>query len=527
MAKKKVTTKTGTAKGGGFTSVLPAVATGQISGATKNNVKSSAVSAAQPVTQPTTYNTKYTPTYQAVAPTPIEAYQKSQEVADAEKRYTDFINGVGRPEYSSKYADTISELANRIANREKFQYNFNEDPLYQQYRDHYQRQAILGQQGAMASAAALTGGYGNSYAATAGNLAYQENMAQLNDVIPQLYDAAMRKYENDIAGQRADLSMYRDLEDTDYGRFRDTLSDWITDRDFYGQDYRDKYSLDYGQYRDRVGDTQWRDSFNQSENQYRHNYNSGEYWDDKKFDYQKERDKVSDKQWKTDQKLRQQAEDFDEYYKRMSLNIKDSASSSSGRSGGGYSSSGYSSSSGGTGLPKGLLSTSVIRKWKEGMNSGQDKVAWSTLMKKAGKDGLIDIVINGKNGNGKQQSRHYKLTPDQAAWLYYEYLGGGKDSGNQRVTSTGTDGGRNIKTYSDSEGKFVKDQKYQSLDNLVSEINKRFGYKKNDGNAEKLLKDHHVLGYNDFIRNMPSDSSLRQYKSYPDYLKKMAKKIFK
>jgi hypothetical protein len=199
MAKKK--NKQGTIK---------SKATATISGklpSTISGLGTSQAAANNTSTKPTTYNTTYHKTYQATSPTQIGAYQQSQAVTDAENRYNGYLNGENRPDYTSKYADTIAALADKIANRKEFSYDFNADPLYQNYKDQYTRQAQLGQANAMGQAAALTGGYGNSYAATAGNLAYQENMSHLNDVIPELYNAAMNKYNQDLSNQRADLSM--------------------------------------------------------------------------------------------------------------------------------------------------------------------------------------------------------------------------------------------------------------------------------------------------------------------------------
>ena len=47
---------------------------------------------------------------------------------------------------------------------------------------------------AVARASAMTGGYGNSYAATTGAQAFNEQMGQLNDVIPELYQLAYNRY---------------------------------------------------------------------------------------------------------------------------------------------------------------------------------------------------------------------------------------------------------------------------------------------------------------------------------------------
>ena len=78
-----------------------------------------------------------------------------------------------------------------------FSYDFNADALYQQYKDKYVQQGKMAMADAMGQAAAMTGGYGNSYAAAVGNQAYQAHLNNLNDIIPELYNMALNKYNTD------------------------------------------------------------------------------------------------------------------------------------------------------------------------------------------------------------------------------------------------------------------------------------------------------------------------------------------
>lgn len=158
--------------------------------------------------------------------------------------------------YTSQYASKINEYLNRIENREKFSYDFNADPLYQQYKDQYTR---LGQQAmidTMGSAAALTGGYGSSYATTAGSQAYQGYLGQLNSVIPELYDRAYSRYQEEGNAMYQLLNTYQSLDDTNYGRYRDTVNDYYTKLDHYTNRYLDERNFDYTQSRDQVSDWQ-------------------------------------------------------------------------------------------------------------------------------------------------------------------------------------------------------------------------------------------------------------------------------
>ena len=79
-------------------------------------------------------------------------------------------------------------------NRKDFSYDMNSDVLYNQYKDQYQALGQTAMADTMAQASALTGGYGNSYASTVGNQAYQSYLSQLNDKVPELYQLALDNY---------------------------------------------------------------------------------------------------------------------------------------------------------------------------------------------------------------------------------------------------------------------------------------------------------------------------------------------
>ena len=95
------------------------------------------------------------------------------------------------------YINQLNELYDRVMNRKPFQYDLNGDLLYQQMADQY---TMLGKQAmmdTMGQAAALTGGYGNSYAQSVGNQAYQQYLSGLNEQIPALYQQAYNVYQGD------------------------------------------------------------------------------------------------------------------------------------------------------------------------------------------------------------------------------------------------------------------------------------------------------------------------------------------
>lgn len=229
-------------------------------------------------------SSKITITKATTVKTPtIKSYTPSKAV-NAAKSTLQKTENAKPADYSSKYGARITGLADSIANRKGFSYDFTKDALYQNYKDQYQRQAQLGMQNATAQAAALSGGYGNSYAATAGNLAYQENMASLNNVIPSLYEAAYNRYQNDLDNQRADLSMYQGLDDSDYAKYRDKVGDWQDDRNYYAGRYDSAYSNDFNKYTAGVSNQQWKYEQQNGNSQWRQQQNASNYWQNK--DYQ-------------------------------------------------------------------------------------------------------------------------------------------------------------------------------------------------------------------------------------------------
>lgn len=134
--------------------------------------------------------------------------------------------------YQSKYQGQIEETMKKIASREPFAYNVNEDALYQQYKDRYTQMGKQAMRDTMGQAAALTGGYGNTYAQNVGQQAYGQYMQGLTDKIPELYQLALDKYDREAAEEKERYSLYKDADATDYSRWGDQVNQWNTDRSY-------------------------------------------------------------------------------------------------------------------------------------------------------------------------------------------------------------------------------------------------------------------------------------------------------
>lgn len=187
----------------------------------------------------------------AVAITPLETALKNAEKAAPTESY------------KGNWDDQMKNLTKDILNRKAFSYDFNADPLYQNYKDQYVQAGQMAMQDTMGEAAALSGGYGSSYATTAGNQAYQQYLTQLNNVIPELYNAAYTRYNNDGETMRNNLAMLQGMDDRYYGRWQDQNALWQDKRNYAYQKYRDGVSDNQWQKELYVNDAHWVDEVNE------------------------------------------------------------------------------------------------------------------------------------------------------------------------------------------------------------------------------------------------------------------------
>lgn len=184
-------------------------------------------------------------------------YKESNDVVAAKQQSTNAeqaFNNLGSYNFNYGRQADYDNAMDAILNRKKFSYDLNGDALYQQYKDNYINQGKMAMMDTMGQAAAMTGGYGNSYAATVGNQAYQASLQNLNNMIPELYKLALDSYnaEGDrLAGNLNVLGSDRQLEETAYNnKYNADLTRLSADRDYYNQKYNDLSKSDYSKYVD-------------------------------------------------------------------------------------------------------------------------------------------------------------------------------------------------------------------------------------------------------------------------------------
>ena len=400
----------------------------------------------------TTPEATKTPTFEYTPYTPSDTVKQAEALLQQQ-----LANKPGA--YTSPWQSQLNEIIQQIQNREKFSYDLNADALYQQYKDQYTTQGKLAMMDTMGQAQAMTGGYGNSYAQTVGQQAYQGYLQQLNERVPELYQLALSQYNKEGDDMYNQASLIAGMEEQEYGRYRDQVSDYYTELDRLTDDSRYKSEQEY---------SKWAD--------------------DMSFQYQQERDKIADQQWQAqfDEAKRQ----YDQSY-ALSAAKSNSSSSSTKKvdSGGDKTGSGYDNGSlsqiGVMALQKALGDVEVDGKWgpksqaaalkKWGVSSADDAYKIYT----GGKDLDLDGYEDQPAGNTGFTGNTY-----EEAVAYMKSKGVSSSAANVMTKSEWTrrrssyltygTGGAEVKNYSSYQA-YLADYVEYAIENKSSSSNKSGG----------------------------------------------------
>ena len=147
----------------------------------------------------------------------------------------------------TSYTDQIKDMMSQIQNRDKFSYDVDTDPLFQQALASAMNSGKTAMQDTIGQASALTGGYGSTYATSAGNQAYNSFIEDAYDNLPQYYQMAMEAYQMEGDEMYRQLGMLNDADATEYSRMLSAFDATSS--------YRDRiYNEAYGAYRDEKSD---------------------------------------------------------------------------------------------------------------------------------------------------------------------------------------------------------------------------------------------------------------------------------
>ena len=152
-------------------------------------------------------------------------YQPSEDVAAA-RAYRDSVAAMQPEGYTSGFEARLQELYDQIAGREAFSYDPEEDEMYKRYARLYAAQGAAAMEDAMGQAAALTGGYGSSYAQAVGQQAYDRYLGELAALVPELRQAALAEYTQEGKALTDRYGLLRQQESAAYDRWQDTVAQW-------------------------------------------------------------------------------------------------------------------------------------------------------------------------------------------------------------------------------------------------------------------------------------------------------------
>ena len=147
----------------------------------------------------------------------------------------------------TSYSDQLQEMMDKIMNRDKFSYDVDQDPLFQQALASATNSGKQAMQDTIGQASALTGGYGSTYATTAGNQAYNAFIEDAYDNLPQYYQMALEAYQMEGDEMYRQYGMLSDADDKEFNRY---LSAYDATSQYRNRLYVEAYS----QHRDKVSD---------------------------------------------------------------------------------------------------------------------------------------------------------------------------------------------------------------------------------------------------------------------------------
>lgn len=147
----------------------------------------------------------------------------------------------------TSYSDQVRDMMDTIMGREKFTYDVDKDPLFQQALASAMNSGKTAMQDTIGQASALTGGYGSSYATSAGNQAYNTFIEDAYNNLPQYYQMALEAYQMEGDDLYRQLGMLTDADDREYSRN-------VTAFDATSQHRNQMYNEAYQQFRDAKND---------------------------------------------------------------------------------------------------------------------------------------------------------------------------------------------------------------------------------------------------------------------------------
>lgn len=206
------------------------------------------------------------------------------EIVNAQKKYNSYSDQLyNYGPHVFKNQKELEGARNEYLNQGKFSYDINGDALYQQYKENYINQGKQAMMDTMGQAAAMTGGYGNSYAATVGNQTYQGYLQNLNNMIPQLQQMALDRYNAERQRLAGNLEVWNNEYSKSLAEYESNYDKLFDRTELAGKDLDDKYDRTLTNYNNMI------------------TANNDAYWNETETGYKVERDAIEDERYAKEQ----------------------------------------------------------------------------------------------------------------------------------------------------------------------------------------------------------------------------------
>lgn len=232
----------------------------------------------------------------------------------------------------TSYTDQINSLMNEYLNRDKFEYDVDNDQLFQQALASAMNSGKSAMQDTIGQASALTGGYGSTYATTAGNQAYNAFIEDAYNNLPEYYQMAMQAYQMEgdemlnqlsvlntadanewnklVTGYDATAQHRNQLYNEAYTAFRDEKTDALNIANLqltahevksndllnvynaYSNEFENRYAKEYQSWADDITMAQQYVNIANTDYWNQKSYNQTEYWNQKNLEYNHEQLKL-------------------------------------------------------------------------------------------------------------------------------------------------------------------------------------------------------------------------------------------
>lgn len=153
-----------------------------------------------------------------------------------------------RDEYTGKYASgqtqytsQMNQYLDEYLNRDKFTYDADSDAMFQQYLSSAMKSGKTAMQDTMGQAAALTGGYGNSYASSAAAQAYNAYVQDAYNALPEYYQMALDRYNMEGEDLYNKYAMLFDADQAELERYYNSAN-------MYGSYYDAGYANEFNEW---------------------------------------------------------------------------------------------------------------------------------------------------------------------------------------------------------------------------------------------------------------------------------------